>query len=113
MYSGGPLGSTVDGLGDSGVTVVTPGTTPTQGAGGDGSNKLMISEVLDHDLLDQVYFVELYNAGSSAISLEGWKVLRYANGSTLAAEYILPNESLAGGGVWVVAYAAGDTEPAQ
>ena len=92
------------------MTVVTSPSTPTQGGGGDGSNKLIFSEICDHDSLDNVYFVELYNAGNSAISLQGWKVLRYTNGSTLAAEYILPNESLASGAVWLVAYAAGDTE---
>jgi hypothetical protein len=111
VYSGGPLGVTPDGLGDSGVTTVVPSTTTTPGSGGgDESNKLIFSEIVDHATLDGVKYVELYNAGNQAINLSGWKILRYANGSPLAAEHLLPDESLGKDALWVVAYSDGVTE---
>ena len=113
VYSGGPLGITPDGMGDSGlITVVTstPSTPGDGGGGGSESNKLIFSEVCDHATLEGIKYVELYNAGNQAINLDGWKILRYANGSPLAAEHLLPDENLGKDSMWVVAYSDAVTE---
>lgn len=64
---------------------------------------LIISEVVDHSDLDDVKFIEIHNPSSDPVGLTGWSVKRYSNGSTLAAEFPLPNEDLPPGGYFVVA----------
>lgn len=43
------------------------------------SNKLFICELADPDNNSKARFVELYNAASEPLSLNGWKLLRYTN----------------------------------
>ncbi len=45
-------------------------------------SKIMITEVADPKNSVSSRFVELYNAGTSAINLTGWKLNKYVNGST-------------------------------
>ncbi len=44
--------------------------------------KIMITEVADPENSVSSRFVELYNAGETAIDLTGWKLNKYVNGST-------------------------------
>ncbi len=44
--------------------------------------KIMITEVADPNNSTSSRFVELYNAGDTAINLTGWKLNKYVNGST-------------------------------
>jgi predicted extracellular nuclease len=63
--------------------------------GGDGTGidaqeqplSLFFSEILDHPTNGNVKYVEIYNPTSEPISLEGWSLRRYANGTTVAGEY--------------------------
>lgn len=64
---------------------------------------LLISEVVDHATVSQIKYVELYNPGSAPISLFGWSVARYANGSSAGDSEELPDIELPGGGVYVIA----------
>ena len=47
--------------------------------------KIMITEVADPENSVSSRFVELYNAGETAIDLTGWKLNKYTNGSTSAS----------------------------
>jgi hypothetical protein len=44
--------------------------------------KIMITEIADPENNVSARFVELYNAGETAISLSGWKLNKYINGAT-------------------------------
>ncbi|WP_164975173.1 DUF5689 domain-containing protein [Lutibacter sp. HS1-25] len=44
--------------------------------------KIMITEIADPKNNVSARFVELYNAGESSVSLNGWKLNKYLNGST-------------------------------
>jgi len=46
------------------------------------SNEVFISELADPDNNSKARFVELYNAASESLSLQGWKLLRYTNDNT-------------------------------
>jgi len=46
------------------------------------SNAIFISELADPNNDADARFVELYNAGSEAIALKGWQLLRYTNANT-------------------------------
>jgi hypothetical protein len=79
-------------------------TDPTGGGGG----VLLLSEVCDFADDSDVKFVEIHNPSASPVTLTGWVVKRYSNGSTLAAEYPLPDEDLPSGGYFVIANNAPD-----
>jgi len=44
--------------------------------------KIMITEVADPDNNVSARFIELYNAGETAVNLTGWKLNKYLNGAT-------------------------------
>ena len=87
---------------DTDTDTDTDPTTDTTGGGG-GGGPLFISEVVDHADFADVKFVEIHNPSGSPVTLTGWAVKRYSNGSTLAAEFPLPDEELPSGGYFVVA----------
>jgi hypothetical protein len=47
--------------------------------------KIMMTEVADPKNSTTARFVELYNAGDSAINLTGWKLNKYVNGATVVS----------------------------
>lgn len=65
---------------------------------------VLISEIADPDNAPEARFIELYNAGSEEVSLQGWKLLRYTNANTEAgAATVLDDLSISPGGVLVIA----------
>ena len=78
----------------SGGTCITPGT------GG-----LIISEYVEgpSGYGDEKY-IEIYNAGSSSVNLDGYKLKRYSNGATTPnATFVFPSRTLLPAGIVVVA----------
>lgn len=62
--------------------VQPPDTGDTDIPGPPVATSLLISEVVDHANTTGARFVEIYNPANMEVSLEGWKVGRYANGGT-------------------------------
>jgi predicted extracellular nuclease len=64
-----------------------------------------MTEIVDHATLPSARYVEIYNAGDQAQSLNGWKILRYNNGSTSssATVNITTTVTLQPGAFWIVA----------
>ncbi len=52
------------------------------------SDSILISEIADPDNENGARFVELYNSGKDAISLEGWELRRYTNDQTEASSKV-------------------------
>jgi len=69
-----------------------------------GAASILITEVMDHGEEPQARFVELYNAGTVAQDLTGWKLRRYSNGKTAAMSISLDPVVLEPGSTWVIAY---------
>ena len=47
--------------------------------------QILITEIADPENNTEARFVELYNAGTESISLQGWKLQKYINGSELVS----------------------------
>lgn len=65
---------------------------------------LIISEVTDPGDVANAKYVELYNAGSTVIDLNGWSIRRYANGNATSADVDLTGHSLAPNQTLTIAY---------
>ena len=76
---------------------------PVDPAPPDSFGNVIIVEVADDPIDPAVKFVELYNADPGAVSLEGWTLLRYANGIWLPASIPL-HGVVPPGGTHVIAY---------
>jgi hypothetical protein len=104
IYADAPLGDT----GLTATTTTTSGTTSTTTQGTDTTGAtasgapLVISEVCDHADIPDIKYVELKNVGSADVALGSWTLAKYTNGSTLPAEFQLPNGDLAPGSVYVI-----------
>jgi hypothetical protein len=59
--------------------------------------QVFITEVADPNNNAGARYIELYNFGSSAVSLSGWSIERYANGSATSASIGLTGTIVAGG----------------
>ena len=66
---------------------------------------LLISEVVDHSEYAFIKYVEIFNGGSTQVSLGGWSVISYANGGTTGRTADLPDVGLGPGEVFVLANA--------
>ena len=67
--------------------------------------KIMITEVADPKNSVGARFVELYNAGETAINLTGWKLNKYINGATTVSNspVLLNGVEVAAGGFVIIA----------
>ena len=50
---------------------------------------LMISEVMDHEAISDIKYVELYNGTEDVVALKGWGIHRYSNGGSEPTEVAL------------------------
>jgi len=104
IYADAPIGDTAvvaTTTATTGTQTTTDGTEPT-GETASGA-PLIISEVCDHADDPDIKYVELKNVGDAAVGLGAWTLAKYTNGSTLPAEFQLPNGDLAPGAVYVIA----------
>ncbi len=72
--------------------------------GGVAQRGVFISEVADPTVAN-ARFIELYNASTSAVDLNGWSLKLYSNGSTTNTHLNQPlNITIPAGGTWVLVY---------
>ncbi len=99
----GPTGAgATGGAGANGGTGGAGGSGGSGGTGGVAEGELILSEVVDHQSSAQVKFIEVYNPGSSAVSLTGWSLVRYSNGGTEGVDVPLGTGEVAAGGAYVI-----------
>lgn len=67
------------------------------------SNAIFISELADPDNNSGARFVELYNADSTPLSLNGWTLQRYTNANTEVSSIVeLPDKTIEGESTFVI-----------
>ena len=75
------------------------------------SNKVFITEIADPDNNSKARFIELYNAGESNISLDGWTLKRYTNENTEASAILdLGGQGIPGNSTFVISADANEFE---
>ena len=78
---------------------------------GETSNQLLISELADPDNNSNARFVELYNAGSTAIDLDGWTFRRYTNDNLeISSSIDLSGHSLGANNTFIISPNAAEFE---
>lgn len=79
-----PCASADDDSGESGAGEGDPGEEDpgNDDSPGNHEGNLLISEIADPDNAPEARFIELFNAGTEMINLDGWKLERYTNANT-------------------------------
>lgn len=77
---------------------------PSDTAAEDAPVDLMLTEIMDYGPDANVRYIEVYNPNSTPVSLDGWRLDLYNNGSPAAAKIPLTSSAVLGAGeTWVVA----------
>ena len=64
---------------------------------------LYLSEVVDHEDISFIKFIEIYNADDRSVNLGSWAIRRYSNGATTPDVLTLPGDAIKPGGAYVLA----------